>query len=424
MTDVRSEAYDVKDISLAEAGLARVGWAERQMPVLRSIREAFGRDKPLAGLRVGACLHVTTETANLMIALKAAGASIALCASNPLSTQDDVAAALAGEFGIPTFAIKGEDEATYYRHIEAVLATRPNITMDDGCDLVNVLHTRHGDQLGEVRGGTEETTTGVIRLRAMARDGQLRFPVVAVNEALTKHMFDNRYGTGQSTLDGLIRATNILLAGRTFVVCGYGWCGRGLASRAHGMGAHVIVTEVDPTRALEALMDGYRVMPLGEAVKEADVIITVTGDVNVVDAPHFRAMKDGCIVANSGHFNDEINIPALVELARAHRPVRPFVEEYEMRDGRRVYLLADGRLLNLSAAEGHPAAVMDMSFANQALSAVYIASNFERLTPGVYDVPEDIDKQVAQLKLASLGVRIDVLTEEQQRYLASWDTGT
>ncbi|TME33807.1 MAG: adenosylhomocysteinase [Chloroflexi bacterium] len=424
MTDVRSEAYDVKDISLAEAGLARVGWAERQMPVLRSIREAFGRDKPLAGLRVGACLHVTTETANLMIALKAAGASIALCASNPLSTQDDVAAALAGEFGIPTFAIKGEDEATYYRHIEAVLATRPNITMDDGCDLVNVLHTRHGDQLGEVRGGTEETTTGVIRLRAMARDGQLRFPVVAVNEALTKHMFDNRYGTGQSTLDGLIRATNILLAGRTFVVCGYGWCGRGLASRAHGMGAHVIVTEVDPTRALEALMDGYRVMPLAEAVKEADIIITLTGDVNVVDAPHFRTMKDGCIVANSGHFNDEINIPALVELARAHRPVRQFVEEYEMRDGRRVYLLADGRLLNLSAAEGHPAAVMDMSFANQALSAVYIASNFERLTPGVYDVPEDIDKQVAQLKLASLGVRIDVLTEEQRRYLASWDTGT
>jgi adenosylhomocysteinase len=424
MTDVRSEAYDVKDISLAEAGLARVGWAEGQMPVLRSIRDQFAHDKPLAGLRLGACLHVTTETANLMIALKAAGASIALCASNPLSTQDDVAAALAGEFGIPTFAIKGEDEATYYRHIESVLATQPNITMDDGCDLVNVLHTRHADQLDQVRGGTEETTTGVIRLRAMAREGQLRFPVVAVNEALTKHMFDNRYGTGQSTLDGLIRATNVLIAGRTFVVCGYGWCGRGLASRAHGMGAHVIVTEVDPTRALEALMDGYRVMPLADAVREADIVITVTGDVNVVDGAHFRAMKDGCIVANSGHFNDEINIPALVELARGHRPVRPFVEEYELRDGRRVYLLAEGRLLNLSVAEGHPAAVMDMSFANQALSAAYIAANAERLAPGVYDVPAEIDSQVAQLKLASLGVRIDVLTDEQRRYLASWDTGT
>jgi adenosylhomocysteinase len=424
MVDLGSGAYDVKDMSLAEAGLGRVSWADGQMPVLRSIRERFGREKPLAGLRVGACLHVTTETANLMIALKAAGASIALCASNPLSTQDDVAAALAGEFGIPTFAIKGEDEATYYRHIEAVLASRPNITMDDGCDLVNVLHTRHAEQLGDVRGGTEETTTGVIRLRAMARDGQLRFPVVAVNQALTKHMFDNRYGTGQSTLDGLIRATNLLLAGRTFVVCGYGWCGRGLALRAHGMGAHVVVTEVDPTRALEALMDGYRVMPLAEAVQHADVIVTVTGDVNVVDAPHFRAMKDGCIVANSGHFNDEINIPALVEMARGHRQVRPFVEEYELADGRRVYLLAEGRLLNLASAEGHPAAVMDMSFANQALSAVFIAQNSEKLEPGVYDVPEDIDREVARLKLASLGVRIDELTEEQRRYLASWDTGT
>jgi adenosylhomocysteinase len=421
---VSVESFDVRDPSLAEGGLARIGWSDGQMPVLRSIREQFGREKPLAGLRIGACLHVTTETANLMIALKAAGASIALCASNPLSTQDDVAAALSGEFGIPTFAMKGEDEATYYRHIEAVLATRPNITMDDGCDLVNVLHTRHADQLGDVRGGTEETTTGVIRLRAMARDGQLRFPVVAVNEALTKHMFDNRYGTGQSTLDGLIRATNLLLAGRTFVVCGYGWCGRGLASRAHGMGAHVVVTEVDPTRALEALMDGYRVMPLTDAVKQADVIITVTGDVNVVDRRHFESMKDGCVVANSGHFNDEINIPALVDMAQAHRPVRPFVEQYEMPDGRRLYLLADGRLLNLAAAEGHPAAVMDMSFANQALSAVYIARNSDKLEPGVYDVPVDIDKEVARLKLASLGVRIDELTDEQQRYLASWDTGT
>jgi adenosylhomocysteinase len=417
-------SFDVKDLALAEAGLVRVRWAEGQMPVLRNIRDRFGRERPLAGLRIGACLHVTTETANLMIALKAAGASIAVCASNPLSTQDDVAAALAGEFGIPTFAIKGEDEQTYYRHIESVLATRPNITMDDGCDLVTVLHTRYAAQLDMVHGGTEETTTGVIRLRAMARDGQLQFPVVAVNEALTKHMFDNRYGTGQSTLDGLIRATNVLLAGRTFVVCGYGWCGRGLASRAHGMGAQVIVTEVDPTRALEALMDGYRVMPLNDACKVADVIITVTGDLNVVDAQHFQAMKDGCIVANSGHFNDEINIPALVELSRAHRPARPFVEEYELRDGRRIYLLADGRLLNLASAEGHPAAVMDMSFANQALSAVYIAQHADELPPGVYDVPEDIDKEVARLKLASLGVRIDELTDEQRRYLASWDTGT
>src|SRR3984893_13754069 len=333
-----ADGYDVKDMSLMEPGLTRVRWAEGQMPVLRSIRERFSRDKPLAGLRVGACLHVTTETANLMIVLKAAGASITLCASHPLSTQDDVAAVLAGEFGIPTYAIKGEDETTYYRHIEAVLASRPNITMDDGCDLVNVLHTKHADQLADVTGGTEETTTGVIRLRAMAREGQLRFPVVAVNEALTKHMFDNRYGTGQSTLDGLIRATNVLLAGRTFVVCGYGWCGRGLASRAQGMGSHIIVTEVDPTRALEALMDGYRVMPLAEAVTQADIIITVTGDLNVVDAAHFKVMKDGCIVANSGHFNDEINIPALTQQARSHRPVRPLVEEYEMNDGRRADL--------------------------------------------------------------------------------------
>ncbi|HEY3060721.1 MAG TPA: adenosylhomocysteinase [Chloroflexota bacterium] len=416
--------YDVKDMSLTEQGLARIRWAEGQMPVLRSMREQFARDKPLAGLRLGACLHVTTETANLMITLKAAGASIALCASNPLSTQDDVAAALAGEYGIPTFAIKGEDEATYYRHIEAILATRPNITMDDGCDLVNVLHTKHADQLSDVLGGTEETTTGVIRLRAMTRDGQLKFPVIAVNEALTKHMFDNRYGTGQSTLDGLIRATNVLLAGRTFVVAGYGWCGRGLASRAHGMGAHVIVTEVDPTRALEALMDGYRVMPLLDAVREADIVLTVTGDVNVIDKQHFEAMKDRCIVANSGHFNDEINIPALAAMSRSQRVARQFVEEYEIKDGRRIFLLADGRLLNLAAAEGHPAAVMDMSFANQALSAVYIAQNHGSLAPGVYDVPQDIDRDVARLKLESLGVQIDKLTEEQQRYLASWDMGT
>src|SRR3954469_19747452 len=416
--------YDVKDMSLAEQGLARIRWAEGQMPVLRSIREQFARDKPLAGLRLGACLHVTTETANLMIALKAAGASIALCASNPLSTQDDVAAALAGEYGIPTFAIKGEDEEMYYRHIEAVLATRPNITMDDGCDLVSVLHTRHADQIVDVHGGTEETTTGVIRLRAMARDGQLRFPVVAVNEALTKHMFDNRYGTGQSTLDGLIRATNLLLAGRTMVVCGYGWCGRGLASRAHGMGAHVIVTEVDPTRALEALMDGYRVMPLAEAVRSADIVLTVTGDVNVIDKQHFEVMKDGCIVANSGHFNDEINIPALESLSRGHRPARQFVEEFELKDGRRVFLLAEGRLLNLSAAEGHPAAVMDMSFANQALSAEYVAQHHAELEPRVYVVPEAIDAEVARLKLAALGITLDAMTAEQARYVASWQHGT
>ena len=412
------------DPALAEAGLARIRWAEAQMPVLRSIRDRFARERPLGGLRVGACLHVTTETANLMIALKAAGASIALCASNPLSTQDDVAAALGNEFGIPTFATRGEDEETYYRNIEAVLETRPNITMDDGCDLVSVLHTNHPEMLEHVRGGTEETTTGVIRLRAMAREGQLRIPVVAVNEALTKKMFDNRYGTGQSTLDGLIRATNLLLAGRTFVVCGYGWCGRGLASRAHGMGAEVIVTEVDPRRALEALMDGYRVLPLGDACKVADVIVTVTGDLNVVDVQHFQAMKDGCIVANSGHFNDEINIPALYGLARAHRTVRPLVEEFELRDGRRIYLLAEGRVLNLALAEGHPAAVMDVSFAHQALCALYIAQHADILAPGVYDVPEDIDQEVARLKLASLAVRIDELTDEQRRYLASWVTGT
>ncbi len=394
------------------------------MPVLRSIRERYAREKPLAGLRLGACLHVTTETANLMITLKAAGASIALCASNPLSTQDDVAAALAGEYAIPTFAIKGEDDQTYYRHIEAVLATHPNITMDDGCDLVNVLHTRHPEQISEVIGGCEETTTGVIRLKAMARDGALKFPVVAVNEAMTKHMFDNRYGTGQSTLDGLIRATNVLLAGRTFVVGGYGWCGRGLASRAHGMGAQVVVAEVDPIRALEALMDGYRVMPLVEAAKIADIIITVTGDLNVVDEQHFAVMKDGCIVANSGHFNDEINIPALARLSRSHRPARAFVEEYLLHDGRRIYLLADGRLLNLSAAEGHPAAVMDMSFANQSQSCVWVAQNHASLEPGVYDVPEEIDREVARLKLESMGVHIDTLSAEQQKYLASWQSGT
>ncbi|MBI2756658.1 MAG: adenosylhomocysteinase [Chloroflexi bacterium] len=417
-------AHDVKDLGLVEKGLARIRWAGAQMPVLARIRQQFAQDKPLQGLRLGACLHVTTETANLLLALQAAGAQVAVCASNPLSTQDDVAAALAGEFGIPTFAIKGEDEATYYRHIEAVLATHPQLTMDDGCDLVNVLHTKHAGQLPDVIGGTEETTTGVVRLRAMAKDGALKFPVVAVNEALTKHMFDNRYGTGQSTLDGLIRATNILLAGRTIVVCGYGWCGRGLAQRAHGMGAHVVVTEVDPTRALEALMDGYRVMPLTDAARIADVILTVTGDVNVVDAAHFAVMKDGCIVGNSGHFNDEINIPALERMTKSRRIAREFVEEFNLDDGRRVYLLADGRLLNLAAAEGHPAAVMDMSFANQALAAVWVAQEHTRLEPTVYDVPLAIDREVARLKLESLGVTIDTLSAEQETYLSSWNTGT
>jgi adenosylhomocysteinase len=423
-TPAGAAQYDVKDLGLADKGLARIRWAEGQMPVLSAIRERFAREKPLEGLRVGACLHVTTETANLLLALKAGGASLALCASNPLSTQDDVAAALAGEYGIPTFAIKGEDEGTYYRHIESVLASHPRLTMDDGCDLVNVLHTRHPDQIPEVIGGTEETTTGVIRLRAMSKDGALKFPIVAVNEALTKHLFDNRYGTGQSTLDGLIRSTNLLLAGRTLVVCGYGWCGRGLASRAHGMGAHVIVTEVDPTRAIEALMDGYRVMPLMDAVKSADVVITVTGNLNVVDEQHFAAMKDGCIVANSGHFNDEINIPALERLSRSHKPAREFVEEYALSDGRRIFLLADGRLLNLAAAEGHPAAVMDMSFANQALSLAWVAQHAATLDPTVYDVPLEIDREVARLKLASLGVSVDTLTEEQAQYLASWQSGT
>src|SRR5579864_5651476 len=340
---------DIKDPGLARAGWDRIAWADGEMPVLRMIRERFVRERPLAGTRIAACLHVTTETANLMRTLHDGGAQVALCASNPLSTQDDVAAALVTEWHLPVFARRGEDRDTYYRHINQALDTRPQLTMDDGADLVSTIHNSRAELLSDVRGGSEETTTGVIRLRSMAKAGVLKYPIVAVNDALTKHLFDNRYGQGQSTLDGLIRATNLLLAGRTFVVCGYGWCGRGLASRAHGMGAHVVVTEVDPTRALEALMDGFRVMPLSEACKVADVIITVTGDVNVVDAQHFQAMKDGCIVANSGHFNDEINIPALLELSRAHRPVRPFVEEYELRDGRRVYLLAEGRLLNLAS---------------------------------------------------------------------------
>ncbi|HZO30612.1 MAG TPA: adenosylhomocysteinase [Chloroflexota bacterium] len=416
--------YDVKDIGLADRGLLKIEWAGSEMPVLKLIQERFRRERPLEGLRLSACLHVTSETANLAVVLKDGGADIVLCASNPLSTQDDVAAALAGEHGIPTYAIKGEDEKTYYQHIEAALANRPNLTMDDGADLVTVLHTQKPELLQNVVGGTEETTTGVIRLKAMANDGALKFPVIAVNEAMTKHFFDNRYGTGQSTLDGVIRATDILLAGKNIVVVGYGWCGRGVASRAKGMGANVIVTEVDPVRAIEALMDGFQVMKLTEAAAKADIVITVTGNLNVVDAEHVAALKDGAIVCNSGHFNDEINIPAIDGQTKAKRKVRDMVEEYQLNNGRRLYILAEGRLINLAAAEGHPAAVMDMSFANQALAAEYMVKNSSELKNQVYIVPEEIDREIARLKLEAMGVTIDALTEEQKKYLASWDQGT
>jgi adenosylhomocysteinase len=416
--------HDVKDLSLAQRGRLRIEWAASQMPVLRLIRERFAVERPLEGLRVGACLHVTTETANLMLTLQAGGAEIELCASNPLSTQDDVAAALVSEYDMSTFAIKGEQNDTYYQHINEVLASRPQITMDDGADLVSTLHRDKTGLIDAVIGGTEETTTGVIRLRSMQEHGVLRYPIVAVNEAATKHFFDNRYGTGQSTLDGLIRATNILLAGSTFVVAGYGWCGRGIAMRARGMGANVIVSEVDPIRALEALMDGYRVMPSTEAAAQADIFVTATGDLNVVDVPQLAAMKNGAILANSGHFNDEINIPALSNMAVEHRAVRDFVEEYRLPDGRRIYLLAEGRLVNLAAAEGHPAGVMDMSFANQALSAEYIRKHANELEPKVYVVPHEIDTEVARLKLRAMGVDIDQLSEEQKKYLASWESGT
>jgi adenosylhomocysteinase len=415
---------DVADPALAPEGQRLIDWAAREMPVLRLIRERFERERPLEGLRLGACLHVTSETANLAITLAAGGAELRLCGSNPLSTQDPVAAALTRNHGIATFAIKGEDQASYYSHIQAVLDGRPQLTMDDGADLVAELHKGRRELLDGVLAGTEETTTGVIRLRAMARDGALRFPIIAVNEALTKHLFDNRYGTGQSTIDGLIRATNVLIAGRTLVVCGYGWCGRGLASRADGLGAHVIVTEVDPTRALEAVMDGYRVMPLIDAAPQADIVITVTGDINVVDRAHMEAFKDGAIVANSGHFNDEINLAALDEISAEVTTPRRFVQSHRLQNGRTVHVLAEGRLLNLAAAEGHPAAVMDMSFANQALCAEYVAKNHASLEPRVYDVPVDIDREVAALKLAAMGVAIDSLTPEQERYLASWESGT
>jgi adenosylhomocysteinase len=416
--------YDVKDLGLAEQGALRIEWAENEMPVLRLIRQRFEQQKPLRGIRIAACLHVTTETANLMRTLQAGGAEIALCASNPLSTQDDVAAALVKYDGIAVYAIKGEDKETYYRHIHQVLDTNPQLTMDDGCDLVSTLHTERREQLEGVIGGTEETTTGVIRLRAMAKEGVLRYPIIAVNDAYTKHLFDNRYGTGQSTIDAILRATNLLLAGRKFVVIGYGWCGRGVATRARGMGAHVIICEVDPLKALEALMDGFEVMPLSQAATVGDIFVTVTGNLHVLREEHFRAMKSGAIVANSGHFNVEIDIPALERMARAKRTIRPFVEEYTLPDGRRLYLLGEGRLVNLAAAEGHPAAVMDMSFANQALSVEYIVNHQGKLPREVFPVPREIDAQVAQLKLQALGVQIDTLTPEQQAYLESWEMGT
>ncbi len=415
---------DVKDISLAARGKGRIEWAAKDMPVLRLIRERFAKDMPLKGMRMSGCLHITTETANLAITLKAGGADVELCASNPLSTQDDVAAALIAEYGIPTFAVKGEDEQTYYRHINAVLDHKPNMTMDDGCDLVSTLHTTRTELIPNIIGGMEETTTGVIRLKNMEKNGVLRFPVLAVNESDTKHMFDNRYGTGQSSIDAIIRATNILLAGRTVVVLGYGWCGRGVASRAHGMGANVIVTEVDPTRALEAVMDGYRVMPGIEAAAVGDIFISVTGNVNVIDRQHLERMKDGALVANSGHFNDEINIPELEKLATRKRRVRDFVDEYTYADGRRVHLLAEGRLVNLSAAEGHPASVMDMSFANQALGSEYMLAHAKGLEPRVYTLPAELDKEIARLKLHAMGIRIDTLTPEQDKYLNSWESGT
>ena len=416
--------YDVKDLGLAEQGALRIEWAENEMPVLRLIRQRFEQQKPLRGIRIAACLHVTTETANLMRTLKAGGAEIALCASNPLSTQDDVAAALVKYDDIAVYAIKGEDKETYYRHIHQVLDTQPQLTMDDGCDLVSTLHTERREQLEGVIGGTEETTTGVIRLRAMAKEGVLGYPIIAVNDAYTKHLFDNRYGTGQSTIDAILRATNLLLAGRKFVVIGYGWCGRGVATRARGMGAHVIVCEVDPLKALEALMDGFEVMPLAQAAVVGDIFVTVTGNLHVLREEHFRAMKSGAIVANSGHFNVEIDIPALERMATAKRTIRPFVEEYTLPDGRRLYLLGEGRLVNLAAAEGHPAAVMDMSFANQALSVEYIVNHQGKLPREVFPVPREIDAQVAQLKLQALGVQIDTLTSEQQAYLESWEMGT
>jgi adenosylhomocysteinase len=416
--------YDIKDGKLAEGGRLRIEWAEREMPVLRRIREQFENDRPLKGVRIAACLHVTTETANLAITLQLGGADVVLTASNPLSTQDDVAAALVTQYEIPVFAIKGEDNVTYYKHLNAALDLHPHLTMDDGADLVGTLHKSRRDQLPEIVGGTEETTTGVIRLRAMAADKQLAFPVIAVNDAMTKHFFDNRYGTGQSTIDGIVRATNVLLAGKVFVVAGYGWCGRGLAMRARGMGANVVVTEVDSLKALEAVMDGYRVLPMSEAAPIGDIFVTLTGDINVIDRHHMQVMKDGALIANSGHFNVEINIPALEEMSADKKRVRPSVDQYTLPDGRRLHLIGEGRLVNLAAAEGHPASVMDMSFANQAMSAVHMVQNAGKMENMVYSVPDEIDREIARYKLEAMGIGIDTLTPEQISYLNSWEEGT
>ncbi|MBI3393529.1 MAG: adenosylhomocysteinase [Nitrospirae bacterium] len=416
--------YHVKDLSLAGKGKLRIEWANQNMPVLNIIRARFEKEKPLAGIRLSACLHVTTETASLVQTLKAGGADVILCASNPLSTQDDVAASLAKNDRIPVFAIKGEDNATYYKHIQAALDQKPHITMDDGADLVSTIHKERTSLIPYILGGTEETTTGVIRLRSMAERGVLKFPVIAVNDAMTKHFFDNRYGTGQSTIDGILRATNRLLAGTTFVVCGYGWCGRGVAMRAHGMGANVVIVEVDPLRALEAVMDGYRVMPIAQAARIGDFFVTVTGDVNVIRKEHFGAMKDGAIVANTGHFNVELDLSGLKSLTKRRREIREFVTEHQLKNGRRVNVLADGRLVNLAAGEGHPASVMDMSFANQALAGEYVTKKGKRLGKQVHPVPEAIDREIARLKLNAMGIEIDKLTPEQKRYLASWEEGT
>ena len=420
---MKNNQYDIKDPSLAEPGRQQIKWAAQQMPVMKLIRDRFAQEQPLEGIRISACLHITSETANLALALQVGGAETILCASNPLSTQDDVAAALV-EYGIPVNAIKGEDDATYYKHINTALDSKPQLTVDDGADLVATIHTKRSDLIADVLGGTEETTTGIIRLRSLEREGGLRYPIIAVNDAQTKYLFDNRYGTGQSTIDGITRATNILWAGKNVVICGYGWCGHGIALRAKGLGAQVIVTEVEPLRALEAIMDGYRVMPLMEAAKIGDIFITIAGDKYVIDKAHLQTMKDGAILANSGHFNVEINIPALEKMARSKQRIRPFMDEYTLNDGRRLYLLGEGRLINLAAAEGHPANVMDMSFANQALSLEYIAKNRDKLKPKVYPVPEGIDKQVARLKLDSMGIKIDSLTPEQEKYLTSWEEGT
>lgn len=416
--------YDLKDTRLAEKGKLRIEWAEQNMPVLRLIRKRFKKEKPLIGVKLSACLHVTTETACLVQTLKAGGAEVVLCASNPLSTQDDVAASLVVHSKIPVFAIKGEDNKTYYSHIHTTLDHKPNITMDDGADLVSTLHTERTELLNNVIGGTEETTTGVIRLRSMAEKGVLKFPIIAVNDAATKHFFDNRYGTGQSTIDGILRATNRLMSGSVLVVCGYGWCGKGVAMRAHGMGARVIVTEINPLNALEAVMDGYEVLPFLEAAKVGDIFVTVTGDLRVIRKEHFNIMKDGAIICNSGHFNVEIDIPALEKMSRSKRRIREFVDEYTLSDGRRINLLGEGRLINLTAAEGHPPIVMDMSFANQALSAEYMVREGKNLKKSVYPVPVEIDREIARLKLEAMGVKIDTLTKEQKKYLTSWEMGT